>query len=65
MNQSVPMRARWRARYAVDGVPGVSDWVSIGEPVEVPAGAVWVGPEYDGEVIDGGPWYAVGGGPRN
>lgn len=65
LDSSVVMRARWRIRYTVDGVPGVSDWTDIGEPVRVPAGAVYVGPEFDGEVIDGGPWYAVGGEPRN
>lgn len=64
MNSSVVMRARWRVRYAVNGVEGFSPWADIGEPVSIPAGAVYLGPEFDGEVIDGGPWYVIGGEPR-
>lgn len=61
---SVVMRSLWRINYTVDGVPGVSAWTPIGETVQVPAGAVYVSPEFDGEVIDGGPWYVVGGEPK-
>lgn len=64
MDQSVVMRARWRVKYAVDGSEGFSPWVNIGEPVSVPAGAVYLDKEFDGEVIDGGPWYVIGGEPR-
>ena len=64
MDQSVVMRARWRVKYAVDGIEGFSPWVNIGEPVSVPAGAVYLDKEFDGEVIDGGPWYAIGREPR-
>lgn len=64
MNQSVVMRARWRVKYAVSGNEGFSPWVNIGEPVSVPAGAVYLDKEFDGEVIDGGPWYVIGGEPR-
>lgn len=56
MRSSVVMRERWRARYEVDGVPGYSDWTPIGETIQVPAGAVAIAHEYEGEVIDGGPW---------
>jgi hypothetical protein len=63
MNSSVVMRARWRVKYAVNGVEGFSPWVNIGEPVSVPAGAVYLDKEFDGEVIDGGPWYVIGGEP--
>lgn len=64
MNSSVVMRARWRVKYAVNGIEGFSPWVDIGEPISVPAGAVYLDKEFDGEVIDGGPWYVIGGEPR-
>lgn len=64
LSASAIMRTLWRISYTVGGVPGLSDWTPIGETVTVPAGAVFVGAEYDGAVIDGGPWYVVGGEPR-
>ncbi len=64
MNSSVELRSRWRINYTVNGVAGVSAWTNIGETVQLPAGAVYVSSAFDGEVISGGPWYAVGGGPK-
>jgi len=65
MRSSVPLRAVWRVVYTVDGGPEQrSDWTAIGEMQSVPAGAKYVRPEFDGEVISGGPWLGIGGGPR-
>jgi hypothetical protein len=33
--------------------------------LSVPAGATYLGAEFDGEVIAGGPWLVVGGGPKS
>lgn len=64
MSQSVVMRVRWRVKYTVNGAEGFSPCVNIGEPVSVPAGVMYLDKEFDGEVIDGGPWYVIGGEPR-
>lgn len=64
MRSSVVMRSLWRAKYAVNGVEAYSEWTPIGETIRVPRGAVYVATEYDGEVISGGPWLAIGGGPK-
>ena len=64
MRSSVVMRGTWRASYTVGGVPGVTDWTPTGETLQAPAGAVVTGYEYGGEIIDGGPWYVQGGGPK-
>lgn len=64
MRSSVPMTAVWRARYSVGGVEQFTAWTPIGETLQVPAGAVYLGAEFGSEVIDGGPWLVLGGGPR-
>lgn len=63
MQSSVPMRSVWRARYRVGaGAEQFTEWTAIGELLSVPAGAEPLGYEFGGELIDGGPWLAQGGG---
>lgn len=65
MRSSVPLRSTWRARYRIDsGDDQFTDWTPIGEMLSVPAGAVYLGAEFGGEIISGGPWLGIGGGPR-
>lgn len=66
MRSSVPLRSVWRAKFSVNGGPEqFTDWTAIGEMLSVPAGATYLGAEFDGEVIAGGPWLVVGGGPKS
>jgi len=65
MRSSVPLRSVWRARYRVGaGSEQFTAWTAIGEMLSVPADAEYLGAEFDGEIISGGPWLGIGGGPR-